>query len=52
VITEKTTIVEKEVLLANYDDWLASHESQFCAYRTWLDEDARASSVLMASMED
>jgi hypothetical protein len=52
VISEKTTTAEKEKLLANYEDRLASYESQFHAYRTWLDEDARAGSVLIASMED
>jgi hypothetical protein len=52
VISEKTTIVEKERLIANYDDHLALYESQFHAYRTWLDEDAWASSVLVASMDD
>jgi hypothetical protein len=52
VITEKTTAVEKEVLLVDYDDRLTSYESQFRAYRTWLDDDARAGSVLVASMED
>jgi hypothetical protein len=45
VITEKTTVVENEKLLSDY-------ESQFHAYGTWLDEDARAGSVLTASMED
>jgi hypothetical protein len=52
VILEKTTAAEKERLIADYDDYLTSCESQFSAYRTWLDEDARAGSVLMASMED
>jgi hypothetical protein len=31
---------------------LASYEWQFHAYKTWLDEDARAGSVLTTSMED
>jgi hypothetical protein len=52
VISEKTTAAENERLLADYEDRLASYESQFHAYRTWLDEDARAGSVLTASMED
>jgi hypothetical protein len=52
VISEKTTTAEKEKLLANYEDRLASYESQFHVYMTWLDEDARAGSVLTASMED
>jgi hypothetical protein len=52
VISEKTTIAEKEMLIADYDNRLTSYESQYSAYRTWLDEDARADSVLMASMED
>jgi hypothetical protein len=34
VITEKTTAVEKEKLLADYEDRLASYESQFHAYKT------------------
>jgi hypothetical protein len=41
VITEKTTIAEKEKLLTDYEDHLSYYESQFHAYRTWLDEDAR-----------
>jgi hypothetical protein len=52
VISEKTTTVEKEKLLANYEDYLASYESQFYAYMIWLDEDAHAGLVLTASMED
>jgi hypothetical protein len=52
VISEKTTAAKKEVLLADYDDHLASYESQFRAYSTWLDEDARIVSVLVTSMED
>jgi hypothetical protein len=52
VISEKTTAVEKEKLIADYDDRLASYESQFRPYRTWLYEDARVGSVLTASMED
>ncbi|KAJ1268166.1 hypothetical protein BS78_07G116100 [Paspalum vaginatum] len=31
---------------------MASYESQFSAYRGWLDEDARAGSILTTSMED
>jgi hypothetical protein len=52
VISEKTTASEKERLIADYDDHLASYEPQFRAYRIWLDEDARAGSVLVPSMED
>jgi hypothetical protein len=52
VIPEKSTAAEKEKLLADYEDLLASYESQFHAYRIWLDEDARAGSVLTARMED
>jgi hypothetical protein len=52
IISEKTTAAEKEVLIVDYVDRLASYESQFRAYMTWLDEDARASSILVASMED
>jgi hypothetical protein len=52
VISEKTTTAEKERLITDYNDRLASYESQFHAYRTWLDEDARSGSILTASMED
>jgi hypothetical protein len=52
VILEKATTAEKEQFLADYEDCLASYESRFHAYRTWLDDDARAGSVLIASMED
>jgi hypothetical protein len=52
VISEKTTAAEKENLLVDYEDRLASYESHFHVYMTWLDEDARAASVLTASMED
>jgi hypothetical protein len=52
VISEKTTATEKDQLLVDYEDRLTSFESQFHVYRTWLDEDACAGSVLIASMED
>jgi hypothetical protein len=52
VISENTTTADKEKVLTDYEDHLASYESQFHAYKTWLDEDARAGSVLTASMED
>jgi hypothetical protein len=52
VISEKTTTAKKERLFADYEDRLASYELQFHAYRTWLDEDACAGSVLTGSMED
>jgi hypothetical protein len=51
VIIENTTTVEKEKLLTDYEDRLASYESQFHAYRTWLNENACTGSVLTASME-
>jgi hypothetical protein len=52
VISEKTTAAKKEKLLADYEDHLASYESQFQVYMTWLDENAHAGSVLIGSMED
>jgi hypothetical protein len=52
VISEKTVTADKEKLLTDYEDHLASYESLFHAYKTWLGEDARAGSVLTASMED
>jgi hypothetical protein len=51
VISEKTNAAEKEMLIAYYEDRLALYESQYSAYKTWLDEDARAGSILVASME-
>jgi hypothetical protein len=52
VIAEKITAAEKEKLLTDYEDRLISYELQFHTYMTWLDEDARAGSILTASMED
>jgi hypothetical protein len=52
VISEKTTTSETDMLITDYEDHLASYESQYSAYRTWLDEDAQAGSVPVASMED
>jgi hypothetical protein len=49
VISEKTT-AKKDMLIVDYDDQMSSYESQYSTYRTWLDEDARAGSVLRASM--
>ena len=37
--------------LADYDDAMESYTTQFNAYRTWIDEDARASAIIVASME-
>jgi hypothetical protein len=50
VITEKIIAAENERLIIDYDDDLASYESQFRAHRTWLDDDTYTSSVLAASM--
>jgi hypothetical protein len=50
VTSEKTTVAEKDMLIADYEDWLTSYESQYGAYRTWLDEDARIDSVLVANI--
>jgi hypothetical protein len=52
VISDKVTPEAKEQLLAYYDDQMASYEAQYSAYWIWLDEDARAGSILTASMED
>jgi hypothetical protein len=52
VILEKTTDDEKEKLLAYYDDCLSAYDSQFRTYRTCLNEDSRASAVLIVSIED
>jgi hypothetical protein len=52
VISEYTIYVVKDKLFTDFNDRLTSYESQFRGYKMWLDEDARASSVLVASMED
>ncbi|WVZ76350.1 hypothetical protein U9M48_024332 [Paspalum notatum var. saurae] len=51
-IPDKATDETKDKLLADYDDLVKSYESQFSAYSVWMDEDARAGSILIASMED
>jgi hypothetical protein len=52
MISEKTTAIEKEMLITYYDDRLTLYESQYSTYRTWLDEDARVGLILVASIED
>jgi len=52
IISDKATDAEKTKLLDEYDASMESYASQFAAYRTWLDEDARAGAVLAASMEE
>jgi hypothetical protein len=47
IISEKTTYIEKEKLLADYDDRPTSYKSQFRAYQTW-HEDVQSDSVLAA----
>jgi hypothetical protein len=44
------TTVEK--LLVDHDDAMASYESQYTTYKTWIDEDARTASILVVGMED
>jgi hypothetical protein len=51
-IPEKATNEEKDKLLADFDDLATSYASQFSAHRIWMHEDARAGSILVASMED
>jgi hypothetical protein len=52
MISNKVTPKTKEQLLADYDGHLASYEAQYNAYRIWMDEDARAGTILTANMED
>ncbi|XP_062191268.1 uncharacterized protein LOC133895084 [Phragmites australis] len=52
VIPENASEDDKAQLLASYDDNLLAYDTDFVAYRTWLDEDARAASILVASMEE
>jgi hypothetical protein len=51
VIPPGTAEDEQKKLREAYDDDMTSYMSHFRAYRTWLDEDARAGVVLVASME-
>ncbi|WVZ83156.1 hypothetical protein U9M48_030329 [Paspalum notatum var. saurae] len=51
VIPEKATDEAKKELLDEFADLMKSYESQFSAYRCWLDEDAHAGSILTASIE-
>ena len=51
VIPLGTSKDEQKKLHEAYDDDMASYMSHFWAYLTWLDEDARARVVLIASME-
>ncbi|WVZ80634.1 hypothetical protein U9M48_028093 [Paspalum notatum var. saurae] len=51
-VPDKATDEAKDKLLADYDDLVKSYESQFSAYSAWMDEDARAGSILIASMEN
>ena len=51
-IPDKTTDDVKTKMLDDYDASMESYVSQFATYRAWLDEDARASAVLAASMEE
>ena len=43
---------DKPKLLTDFDDPMASYESQFSAYKLWLNEDAPVGSILAASVED
>jgi hypothetical protein len=51
VIPPGTSEDEQKKLREAYDDDMTYYMSHFWAYRTWLDEDARARAVLVASME-
>ena len=45
-IPDKTTDDVKTKMLDDYDASVESYTSQFAAYKTWLDEDARADTPL------
>jgi hypothetical protein len=51
VIPLETSEAEQKQLHEAYDDDIASYMSHFRTYQTWLDEDAHAGAVLVASME-
>ncbi|WVZ48897.1 hypothetical protein U9M48_000291 [Paspalum notatum var. saurae] len=52
VVPEKATDDEKQKILDDFVALEKSYEAQFSAYRLWLDEDACASSIVVASMQD
>ncbi|WVZ93221.1 hypothetical protein U9M48_039219 [Paspalum notatum var. saurae] len=52
VVPEKASDDEKQKLLDDFAALEKSYEAQFSAYRLWLDEDARAGSIVVASMQD
>ncbi|WVZ93213.1 hypothetical protein U9M48_039211 [Paspalum notatum var. saurae] len=52
VVPEKASDDEKQKLLDDFAALQKSYEAQFSAYRLWLDEDARAGSIVVASMQD
>ena len=52
VVPEKATDDEKQKILDDFAALEKSYEAQFSAYRLWLDEDARAGSIVVASMQD
>ncbi|CAM8997492.1 unnamed protein product [Rhodiola kirilowii] len=41
----------KQKASAEFDDAMESFHNQYTTFRTWMDEDARASSIIVASME-
>jgi hypothetical protein len=51
VIPTGTSEEDQKKLREAYEDDMASYASHFQAYQTWLDEDARAGAVLVASMD-
>ncbi|WVZ72434.1 hypothetical protein U9M48_020898 [Paspalum notatum var. saurae] len=51
-IPDQATDEDKTQLLDDFATLEKSYEAQFNAYRLWLDEDARAGSILATSMED
>ncbi|WVZ64342.1 hypothetical protein U9M48_013875 [Paspalum notatum var. saurae] len=51
-IPDQATDEDKTKLLDDFAALEKSYEAQFSAYRLWLDEDARADSILAANMED
>jgi hypothetical protein len=51
VIPPRTSEDDQKKSREAYDDDMTSYMSHFRAYRTWLDEDACAGAVLVASME-
>jgi hypothetical protein len=51
VLLGQPTDEDRAKLQETYDDAMETYQGQYAMYKAWLDEDARASAILVASME-